>query len=159
MTETQTIAWLKVREDIKSTILSYATAADFREWDLLRSILADRLDIDFTSSGGPTCNVTADEYVAQVQGLIPGFDVTQHQLTNFKIEFENNQAKTTVYMQAEHIFHGETEELNRVVGGYYNHKLQRIDGVWKITALKLTETWSRGDMCTFELAAKRCMKP
>lgn len=158
MTETETLTWLKDQADIKNTILSYAIAADFRNWGLLRSILADSLEIDFTSSGGPALKVTAEEYVAQVQGLIPGFDTTQHQLTNFNIEIKGNQAKTTVYMQAEHFYRSKTETLDRAVGGYYNHELQRIQGVWKISSLKLTETWSRGDMRAFELAAKRCQE-
>lgn len=156
MTDTQTLTWLKDRIDIKNTILSYATAADFRDWALLRSILADNLDIDFTSSGGPALKVTAEEYVAQVQGLIPGFDTTQHQLTNFHIEIQENKAKTRVYMHAEHFYRSKTKVLDRAVGGYYNHELQRIQGVWKISRLKLTETWSRGDMRAFELAAKQC---
>ncbi|MFI3253849.1 MAG: nuclear transport factor 2 family protein [Eubacteriales bacterium] len=98
MSEEKTLTCLKDRVDIQNTILSYATAADFRDWGLLRTILADFVDIDFTSSGGPALKVTAEAYVAQVQGLIAGFDTTQHQLTNFSIEIKGNQAKTTVYI-------------------------------------------------------------
>lgn len=156
MTTEETITWLKDCADIETTILNYATAADFRDWALLRSILADRLDIDFTSSGGPAMNVTGEEYVAQVRSLIPGFDTTQHQLTNFHIKITGNSAETTVYMQAEHFYRSETETLDRAVGGYYSNKLERIQGVWKITSLKLTETWSRGDMQAFVLAGERC---
>lgn len=156
MSEENTMEWLKERAYIKSTLLNYATAADFRDWSLLRSILADRLDIDFTSSGGPAMNLSAEEYVAQVKSLIPGFDVTQHQLTNFDIKICKNKAETTVYMQAEHFYRSETEEYNRAVGGYCNHKLECIQGVWKIVSLKLTETWSRGDMRAVVLAMERC---
>lgn len=156
MTVEETITWLKDRIEIEKTILSYGKAADFRDWALLRSILGERLEIDFTSSGGPAMELTAEDYVLQVQSLIPGFDVTQHKLTNFHIDIMGNQAKTLVYMEAEHFYRSETENLERAVGGYYSHKLEKIKGVWKITSLKLTETWSRGDMRAFALAMERC---
>lgn len=156
MSEEKTLDWLIKKSDIECTILNYATAADFRDWSLLRSILADRLDIDFSSSGGPAMNLTAEEYVAQVKSLIPGFHVTQHQFTNFDIKISKSKAETTVYMQAEHFYQSETEEYSRAVGGYYNHKLECTQDGWKITGLKLTETWSRGDMRAFVLAMERC---
>lgn len=156
MTVEKTLEWLKNKVEIENTILNYATAADFRDWSLLRSILADRLDIDFTSLGGPATNLTAEEYITQVQGLIPGFDTTQHQFTNFNIRITENKADTTVYMQAEHFILSDGEQLSRAVGGFYNHKLEQIQGCWKITGLKLTQTWNRGDIRAFELAAKRC---
>lgn len=156
MNEETTIRWLKDRSEIENTILNYAKAADFRDWHLLRTILADSLDVDFTSSGGPKGNVKAEEYVDQVKTLIPGFDVTQHQLTNFHIELLGDLCKTCVYMQAEHIIHTENETLERTVGGFYSHELQRVKGTWKISSLKLTETWSRGDMRAFVIAMERC---
>ncbi|MFI3249512.1 MAG: nuclear transport factor 2 family protein [Eubacteriales bacterium] len=128
MTLENTTAWLKDQAEIERTILCYATAADTRDWSLHRSILADRLDIDFASMGGPALNLSAEEYVTQVQGLIPGFDATQHQLTNFKIDITENHPETTVYMQAEHFYRTETEVLDRAVGGYYCHKLERVQG-------------------------------
>lgn len=156
MTTEQTLSWLKDRTDIKNVVLSYATAADFRDWALLRSILADCLDIDFTTSGGPAMKLTAEEYVLQVQILIPGFDVTQHKLSNFNIEISENSAKTVVYMEADHFYRSETENLERAVGGYYTHQLEKIKGSWKIKSLKLTETWSRGDMRAFAFGMERC---
>lgn len=156
MTAEETLTWLTDRIAIEKTILNYATAADFRDWSLLRSILADPLDIDFSTSGGPAAQVTAEEYVKQVQSLIPGFDVTQHKLSNFNIEISGNKGKTMVYMEAEYIYRSETENFERTVGGYYSHKLEKSQGIWKITSLTFTETWSLGDMRAFALAMERC---
>lgn len=155
MNTEQTIAWLYDKALIEQTILKYATAADLRDWDLLKSILADEIDIDFTSSGGPAATVTNTQYVTQVKALIPGFDVTQHQLTNFVIDINGNTASTVVYMQAEHFIREEAKEIDRAVGGYYSHKLKKENGNWKIYSLKLTATWGRGDMTAFEIAGNR----
>lgn len=149
----QTVKWLYDKALIEETILKYATSADLRDWDLLKSILDDEIDIDFTTSGGPAMRLTREQYVAQVTSLIPGFDVTQHQLTNFVIDINGDTANTVVYMQAEHFVH--ENSLDRAVGGYYTHKLKKIDDKWKICSLKLTATWGRGDMRAFEIATKR----
>lgn len=155
MSEDTNIVWLKDRADIEQTILHYATAADFRDWTLLRSILADRLEVDFSSSGGPAMELRGEDYILQVKSLIPGFHVTQHKLSNFNIKVNGTLAETMVYMEAEHFFHGDKERFDRTVGGYYTHKLEKQHGLWKITSLKLTETWSRGDMRAFALAMER----
>lgn len=155
MNTEQTIKWLYDRALIEQTILKYATAADLRDWDLLKSILADEIHIDFTTSGGPAMTLTKEEYIGQVTSLIPGFDVTQHQLTNFVITINGDTANTVVYMQAEHFVHEGSSEIDRAVGGYYTHELQKENGHWKICSLKLTATWGRGDLRAFEIAGKR----
>lgn len=155
MNTEQKVTWLYERAQIEQTILKYATAADLRDWDLLKSILADELDVDFTTSGGPAMTLTSDQYVGQVTSLIPGFDVTQHQLTNFVINIDGDTADTVVYMQAEHIVMEDGQQIDRAVGGYYTHKLKKIDGAWKICSLKLTATWGRGDMQAFAIAGAR----
>ncbi|WP_317854273.1 nuclear transport factor 2 family protein [Chakrabartyella piscis] len=155
MNTEQTIKWLYDKALIEQTILKYATAADLRDWDLLKSILSDEVYIDFTTSGGPSMTVTNDQYIGQVTSLIPGFNVTQHQLTNFVIDINGDTANTVVYMQAEHFVQEGTSEIGRTIGGYYTHKLKKENGNWKICSLKLTATWGRGDMRAFEIANKR----
>lgn len=151
----QTVKWLYDRALIEQTILKYATSADTRDWDLLKSILTPELDIDFTTAGGPAMTVTSEQYVSQVTSLIPGFDVTQHKLTNFVIDINGDTASTVVYMQAEHFVLEGSEHIDRAVGGYYSHKLKKVNDEWKICSLKLTATWGRGDMRAFEIATKR----
>ncbi|MFI3162968.1 MAG: nuclear transport factor 2 family protein [Bacillota bacterium] len=155
MNTEQTIKWLYDKALIEQTILKYATAADLRDWDLLKSILCDEIHIDFTTSGGPAATLTSEQYIGQVTSLIPGFDVTQHQLTNFVVDIDGDTASTVVYMQAEHFAFEGTDEICRTVGGYYTHKLKKENGNWKICSLKLTATWGRGDMRAFAIASKR----
>lgn len=90
-------------------------------------------------------------------GLIPGFDSTQHQLTNFAITINDDTADVVAYMQAEHFVMDEGNQRSQAVGGYYTYKLKKENDSWKIHALKLTVTWTRGNMKAFEIATKRAM--
>lgn len=156
MNESQTLQWLKDREDIKTVVLRYATGADLRDWEMLQSVFADQVDIDFSSfGGGPVTTVSSEEYLGFVKALIPGFDSTQHQLTNFVIDINGNEANCVAYMQAEHFVATEDEELCHTVGGYYTYRLTKENTDWKVCSLKLSATWSRGDMRAHEIAAQR----
>ncbi len=152
----ETIQWLKDKADIQDTILKYATGIDTRDWDLYRSIFADEVEMDFSSySGQPASVVTGDQWVQGVQAMLPGFDATQHVLTNFVIDVDGDKAVATVYMKAEHFIANTDGDNSHTLGGYYTHKLQRTESGWKIHATKLTVTWSRGNRHVYELAAKR----
>ncbi|EQD78505.1 hypothetical protein B1B_00687, partial [mine drainage metagenome] len=54
-------------------------AIDALEWPRVRSALADRVATDYTSLfGGSPAERTADELIRVWEGLLPGFDATQH---------------------------------------------------------------------------------
>ncbi|MFI3174451.1 MAG: nuclear transport factor 2 family protein [Bacillota bacterium] len=149
------------KDAIQTTILKYATAADLRDWVLYKSILANELDVDFSSfANGPIAHITSDQLLAQVKGLIPGFDTTQHQLTNFVITINDacDEADASAYMQAEHFIRTDDKELFHTVGGYYVYKLKCTNNQWKIHSLKLVVTWTRGNMDAYRIATERVMK-
>lgn len=160
MSEQKITNRLEVKDNIQTTILKYATAADLRDWQLYKSILADQIDIDFSSFlNGPVATITSDQLLEQVKGLIPGFDATQHQLTNFVININEacDEADAVAYMQAEHFINVENRDLFHTVGGYYAYKLKCEDNNWKIHSLKLVVTWSRGDLEAYRFATERVM--
>ena len=147
---------LKDRADIQDTILKYATGIDTRDWKLYRSIFADDVRMDFSSfSGAPASTMTADEWVAGVQRMLPGFDATQHVLTNFVIDLHGDEATATVYMKAEHFLANALGDNSHTLGGYYVHELRRGDEGWKIHATTLRVTWNRGNRHVYRLATER----
>lgn len=163
----ETLKWLKDRADIQTTILKYPTAVDLRDWALYESLFHDEINVDFSSVGGPIASVPKEQFVKQVLTLIPGFDATQHQLTNFVIDITGDTADATAYMQAEHFLRTDESEASQTVGGYYTYKLIRCNDInnntsnnlnWKISSLKLTALWSRGDMSIYEIARDRASK-
>jgi len=153
---TDTLKWLKDRADIQDVVHRYPTGIDTRDWKLFRSIFADQLVMDFSSySGGPVQHLSGDEWVAQCEALHPGFDATQHVLSNFVIDLAGDRATVTVYMKAEHFIANTEGENYHTLGGYYVHQLERGADGWKIHATTLNVTWSRGNRDVYRLAMER----
>ena len=147
---------LVYRANITDHVLRYATGIDRHDWQLYRSIFADRLTVDFSSwSGEPAASMNADDWVAGVRSTLEPFDATQHVLTNFMIEVDGTAATCTCYMTAHHhLVTGELREMHSI-GGYYVHNLRRTDIGWLIDATQLNVTWEMGDRALFEQAALR----
>ncbi|WP_367117758.1 nuclear transport factor 2 family protein [Mesorhizobium sp.] len=65
--------------------------ADLREWNRVRSYFAARVTTDYTSLfGGEAATSDRDALIAQWQDLLPGFDATQHLITNIIVEGAGN---------------------------------------------------------------------
>jgi hypothetical protein len=144
------------RMAITDLIHRYASGIDMRDWALYRSIFADEVFMDFSSySGAPGTKMGADDWVAGCQRMLPGFDATQHSLTNFVYDIRDDEATVTVYMQAEHFIANTLGDASHTLGGYYLHRLRRGGDGWRIHATTLTVLWSRGNRHVYQLAAER----
>lgn len=140
------------KQEIQETILKYAWGIDSRSWDLFRSIFADELEMDFSSfSGTPAAKMTAEQWVEGCKALLPGFDATQHVLSNFMIDVDGETATAVVYMKAEHFIGDDFHTL----GGHYTHRLKRHGIGWLIHETTLTVTWQRGNFDVYDQARQR----
>ena len=69
------------RMAIADTVTGMLHAIDALDWKAVRSALADRVEMDYTSLfGGKPSIQNADDLVLGWQGLVPGFQATQHLL-------------------------------------------------------------------------------
>jgi len=128
------------RMDITDTSLRYATGIDRKDRDLYRSCFTAEIEIDFSSMGmGPPVTVPADAWVAQALTLVSGFQSTQHMITNHAITVQGDEATCVAYVQARHFNPGSM----MTVGGYYTNRLVRTPEGWRISKLKLTQTWTQ----------------
>jgi len=147
---------LEEKAAIQALILNYAWGIDSRNWTLFRSIFADEVEIDFSSfNGSPGSKMSADNWVAGCEMMLPGFDATQHVFTNFMIDVKDDTATAIVYMKAEHFIANSLGDNSHTLGGHYTHQLKRSQDRWKIHATTLTVTWSRGNRQVYELARQR----
>lgn len=147
---------LKDKSDIQDHIHRYAIGIDLRKWDLFRSLFADEVDIDYSSySGRPASKMSADDWVGACKAMLPGFDATQHQFSNFLIELDGDEAVATLYMQAEHFIANRDGDNSHTLGGYYTHNLRRVADGWEIYKAKYDVLWSRGNRHVYQLAAER----
>lgn len=89
---TQNIHYNLLTSDDKFEIIqkqaSIMTYADEKRWDdLINNVLSDEVLVDYSSwTGLPAAKVTAQQMVDSMKTILPGFDLTQHLMTNQIIE-------------------------------------------------------------------------
>jgi 3-phenylpropionate/cinnamic acid dioxygenase small subunit len=146
MSDQEKLQLLLDRMEITELVHCYATGVDSRDWKLFRSIFTDEIEVWLGSaSGAPAVlrRVTADRFTERASRIIGRFAVTQHLLSNHRIEVKGDAATCVVYMQARHF--PRKEEADPAVwdiGGYYTPHLARTAEGWKIAKYTLTVTWT-----------------
>lgn len=86
--------------------------------------------IDYSSVMGPeSAGVPVKEHRERLATFLPGFDARQHQVTNFQVTIEGDEASCVSQSRAVHFLNGEVWEA----WGTYHHRLYRTAAGWKIT--------------------------
>ncbi|MBO0789190.1 MAG: nuclear transport factor 2 family protein [Actinobacteria bacterium] len=138
-------------------VTSIFVAADSRDWAVLRSRLADRIRLDWTSlSGGEPAELTGAEVTEAWRTLLSAFDATHHQLGNFLVdEIDAQQARLRFYGTATHVLAVPGQEGRWVLGARYHAALRHADDGWRATELTLTAVWGEGNQNLLAIAAAR----
>lgn len=148
----ETLCRLADRAAISDVVIAYASALDRRDWALLRSMLCERVRIDYTSfDPSLDCEMPADEWVDRVRQL-EGFTATQHLSSNHVHDIRADEASCISQMQAAHFLRRADGEHVCVLHGQYTHSLLRRADGWKIAACRLTITARTGDARVFDRA-------
>lgn len=127
------------RAAVIDAIVAFANAIDAKDWDKLRSHLADEIDIDYSDFRSETPRrVTAEAYIKQrVEGLA-GLQ-TLHVSTNHEVTIHNNTAKCQSAYQIYRLDPTRKLGENRLdTAGNYFHSLIQTDGHWLIDGIKQT---------------------
>ncbi|WP_352906969.1 nuclear transport factor 2 family protein [Mesorhizobium sp. M0816] len=137
---------------IAEAIAGIGLYADLREWDRVRSYFAARVTTDYTSLfGGEVTTSGRDALIAQWQGLLPGFDATQHLITNITVEGADNGAVARSHVRAAHWIGSRFW----TVGGSYLHRLVRTPEGWRVNAIAIHRLYEEGDRAVLAAAADR----
>jgi hypothetical protein len=146
------------RLSVAETLYRYAYGVDTRDFALYRSILADRVTIDFSSyDGSKPMEISADRWVAGVRPVFTGLAASRHSMTNPTTTIESNTATCRMYVQAHHVYRADDPASWYTIGGYYDDTLVRSADApvgWLITGITLTVLWRRGDASIMALAAR-----
>jgi hypothetical protein len=140
---------------------AYATGLDRRDWPLYRSIFSDEIEMDFRSVGIREGRYRADDWVRDARRLFAGFSATQHTSSNHVHDVRGDEARCVSNMQAEHFVSrepddGPAEGADRwTIGGWYDDRLVRTPEGWKLCAVTLHVTWSRGNAEVSRIALRR----
>ena len=143
---------LKDRAAIIEVVNAIATLADLKQWSRLKQLLAEEVTVDYTSLfAGEIQNITSNQLISQWQSVLPGFDATQHTITNHHIIIDANKATAIAYVRATHKLNNELW----IVSGYYIDELIKTDTGWKIKAIQYNAMYEEGDRSLLEKAVAR----
>ncbi|MFK7977458.1 MAG: nuclear transport factor 2 family protein [Halioglobus sp.] len=159
------IEQLRIRNACVDSYNTYASSLDGKDWPKVRGCFADEVYIDYgdisASTGDPKVPRKADDWCEILQGVINGFDITRHAITNHRVHVVDGNVSCSAYLSADHVVFSDpavpiagAEDVVTVVGEYTNHYVE-IDGQWKIWKSELAVDWSSGNMALFPTALER----
>jgi hypothetical protein len=125
-----------MNEAVTTSIVRFFRAVDTRDWDTVHALLADDVTLDYVSVfGGEVETIASDEVIRRWQGLLPGFDATQH-LLGALAEFDGTvQGNVRGY----HVLGDEVW----MVAGWYQLSVEPADPP-RIAGIVLTATHETG---------------
>ena len=123
-----------------------ALLSDNRDWQGLRAVFADEVDLDYTSvAGGKPGRIKADDLVAGWKDGLGRYKQTKHNFSPPEIKIEGDTAIATFTGQATHVRDAGGKETRWSCGGDYEYRLSRTPQGWKVTAAKFAMKWEQGE--------------
>lgn len=120
-----------MRTILTDMVVAYASALDDRDWALMRSLLMDPVEIDYSSMGSIRETIAVDAWLKRLDTL-RGFDATQHVVTNFRVAAQADEATCTSYVNALHFLTEDGREHVAHACGAYVHGFVRTPDGWRI---------------------------
>lgn len=132
-------------EKVNDAVVRLFVASDNREWNIVESIFADEVLLDYSSMNGqPAVTLSPQEITTSWKSILPGFESTHHQLGNFITTVDGNTAEVFCYGTATHYLPHEKGNVWTVVGTY-NLKLTKVKDAWRVSAMKFNFKYMDGN--------------
>ncbi|MBV8388207.1 MAG: nuclear transport factor 2 family protein [Mucilaginibacter sp.] len=142
-------------EKIINTITNIFEGADERDWSKVKASFADNVLLDYSSmNGNPASVLSSKDIIAAWKGFLPGFDLTHHHVTQFKIEQSDNTAEAHFFGKADHFIN----EESWTVEGSYDLELSIEGNDAKVTKFKFNLQSQSGDTTLPQKAVERIAK-
>lgn len=142
---------LEDRHSIVDVVVRYCVAVDARDWPLFASCFASSVRRD----GGELARV---DFVAVVEGALPGFRSTQHLSSNHVVTFDPNdrdQAICAFDMFAQHLLETSRAGTYYLLRARYAVGLTRTPDGWRIESITTTNRWEEGNLNAVAEAIER----
>jgi len=147
-----TLQRLVDRAAIIDVVCGFAVALDTRNWELLRSTLADPIEVDYPDSVGVR-TFAAKDLVATAQKFFGALDATLHISANHQVDLDDDHASCVSTLFASHYLASASEPRVQRQVGYYTNHLERQDGQWRILRTEQHQGWVEGNPEVFAHAA------
>ncbi len=116
---------------IDALLTRYAEAVDEKDWETYRSCFTADALIDYTSAGGIRGGL--EEVVAWLAQVMPYFSMTQHLVTNRRIEIDGDEARAHSYFfNPLAVTAADGTQTLYFDGGTYSDRLRRTPDGWRI---------------------------
>lgn len=152
-----TTKMLSDQHDIINTVQQIFIQTDERNWDRVAACFADPLQLDYTSmNGGEPARMSPQQVIESWQGVLPGFEATQHSISNFRVNVVGDNATINCYGTAVHYLPNESgsEDTWTVVGTYDFHAV-RSDDTWKVDDMRFNFKFMEGNEQLPQLARQQ----
>jgi SnoaL-like protein len=136
---------LIARDEIRATIIRFATSLDLKEWRQCRSCFIDQIHTDYSAlRGDPPAIVNADDFVELRRRALSDL-LTHHVSTNHSIELNGDEAICVSGMVIYRRVPGDADGTAFDTHCIYTHTLVRTPDGWKISKVKQQILWNTGD--------------
>ena len=141
--------------DVIDAVNAIFINTDAQTWEHVRNGFADDVFLDYSSMGADASLQSADAIVTSWQEVFPGFEATQHAVSNHVVEVNADEADCFCYGTALHYLpNDEGEAVWRVVG-HYDFHLVRSGPTWKAERMTFTLRFMDGNTDLPTLARQR----
>jgi hypothetical protein len=138
-------------EQIIQTITNIFNGADERNWGKVQAAFADNVLLDYSSmNGSPAIVISSEKIVEGWKGFLPGFDMTHHQISDFKVNQKDDAAQIHFFGKADHYINKDSW----TVEGTYDTELVKAGNKWKVTKFKFNLQKQSGDTSLPQKAAQ-----
>lgn len=143
------------RLDIIEAIQAFMLYVDLLQWERASELLAPEVTTDYRSvlhgeNGGDVTTLRREDFIERIAATLVGFECTQHHVTNVLVMGEGDVATTRSNLRCTHWI-GQREWA---FGGGYSHRLERLDGGWRIAFIKIDKWWELGDRVAMRAEAR-----
>lgn len=142
--------------EIMEAINRLFVAVDKRNWKEVKDGFSDEVLLDYTSmTGGKPALLKPDQIIDSWKSILPGFDKTHHQVSNYIIALKGNSASLICYGTATHYLRNESNNNIWTVVGSYDFEVVKVAGVSKVTGMKFNLSYIDGNAALPEMAQKK----
>lgn len=134
-------AQLLAVHEIEQVLYRYAAAIDSHAFDLLETCFAERASVEL--AGLPRMDRAG--YLELCRKTLPGFDATQHCVSNPSVRVAGERADARCYFVAQHVKNALRPDPCLIIGGWYDDRLVRGVEGWRIEARTGTALWFDGN--------------
>jgi hypothetical protein len=140
---------VSVEFEIQKTISRFANSFDVKDWGLMKSVLSDRVIVDYSDlRGEPAQEVDSDTYVQSRKDALANLH-THHLIGNFEIEFSLNSATVRA---SSTIFRKSEDRIFNTHAIYEFGLRKALETGWLIDSIKQSVLWNDGDSTVHKAA-------